>query len=365
MRNAVIFSLSIIGVVAGLASAVVFALERKPQPPVFAPVSSPWPVAIYANGIVEGDQASGSNIAIYPEVPGPITAVAVHEGERVAAGTVLFTIDDAVQRATTAQLGLQARAAQALLDGMRALPRAENLAIAAAQVEFAAASARVLGNQYEKRRLAVEIDALSISKDALDTARDAARQADTALAVARKEYELTKAGAWSYDLLGQEAQVAALEQAQRAAEALLLKHAVTARVAGVLLAVNATVGSFAAAQGIYNPYTQGYDPLVVMSGVQDQLAVRCYVDEILISRLPAPEHIRAQMSIRGTEVKIPLEFVRVQPYVSPKLNLSNQRQEKVDLRVLPVIFRFRKQGAPVYPGQLVDVFIGAGGTHGP
>jgi HlyD family secretion protein len=64
------------------------------------------------------------------------------------------------------------------------------------------------------------------------------------------------------------------------------------------------------------------------------------------------------MSIRGTDLKVPLEFVRVQPYVSPKIELSNQRQEKVDLRVLPVIFRFKKNDAPAYPGQLVDVFIG-------
>jgi HlyD family secretion protein len=83
------------------------------------------------------------------------------------------------------------------------------------------------------------------------------------------------------------------------------------------------------------------------------------VDEILVSRLPSPSQIRAQMSIRGSYTnQVPLEFVRVQPYVSPKIELSNQRQEQVDLRVLPVIFRFEKKGAPVYPGQLVDVFIG-------
>jgi HlyD family secretion protein len=95
-----------------------------------------------------------------------------------------------------------------------------------------------------------------------------------------------------------------------------------------------------------------------MSAPQDYLAVRCYVDEILVSRLPAPGHMRAQVSIRGTDIKLPLEFVRVQPYVSPKIELSNQRQEKVDLRVLPVIFRFQKKDTPVYPGQLVDVYIG-------
>jgi len=49
----------------------------------------------------------------------------------------------------------------------------------------------------------------------------------------------------------------------------------------------------------------------------------------------------------------------VQPYVSPKIELSNEKQEQVDLRVLPVIFRFEKKDAPVYPGQMVDVYIGS------
>ena len=45
----------------------------------------------------------------------------------------------------------------------------------------------------------------------------------------------------------------------------------------------------------------------------------------------------------GTDLKVPLEFIRVQPYISPKIELSNQRQEQVDLRVLPVVFRFEKK----------------------
>ena len=65
------------------------------------------------------------------------------------------------------------------------------------------------------------------------------------------------------------------------------------------------------------------------------------------------------MSIRGTNVKISLEFVRVQPFVSPKIQLSDQRQERVDVRVLPVIFSFEKpKDLNLYPGELVDVYIG-------
>jgi HlyD family secretion protein len=138
----------------------------------------------------------------------------------------------------------------------------------------------------------------------------------------------------------------------------LQKYSVKAQVAGVVLTLNAAAGSYVSPQGAYDSYTAAFDPLVVMGTPQAYLAVRCYVDEILIPKLPSASHIVAQMSIEGTETKIPLEFVRVQPFVSPKIELSNQRQERVDLRVLPVLFRFEKKDAPVYPGQLVDVFIG-------
>jgi HlyD family secretion protein len=357
-RNRIIFGLAILGFLAALVAAYLFGIERKAQPPAFAPVSSPFESAIYANGIIESDQSSGSNINAYPEVSGPITQVFVHEGQLVSAGTPLLAIDDSIQKAITEQLRLQAEASLALLNELKAQPRAETLAIAAAQAVLAESNLKVARDQYDKDQASYDIDPKSISKDVLDTAKDAVKQAAAGLDVARKQYELTKAGAWSYDIVNQEKLYQALKQAYEAANALLLKYSVKAQVDGVVLAVNATVGSYVSSQGAYNAYTQGLDPLVVMSAPQDYLAVRCYVDEILVSRLPSKWHIVAQMLVRGTDTKVPLEFVRVQPYVSPKIELSNERQEQVDLRVLPVIFRFPKQDAPVYPGQLVDVFIG-------
>ena len=359
MRNKIIFALSILGLLAGLVAAWFFGIERKAQPPVFAPVSSPYATAIYANGIIESDQPGGANITIYPEVSGPVTQVLVHEGQAVEAGMPLLSIDDAVQKASTEQLRLQAEAARALLAELKAEPRKEALAIAGAQVEQAAANLKVARDQDDKRRASFAIDPKSISKDVLDTADDAVHQAAAALDVARKQFDLTKAGAWHYDIVNQQRQAEALQQAYLAALALLQKYKLKAGVDGVVLAVNAAAGSYVSPQGAYDAYTQGLDPLLVMSGPQQQLAVRCYVDEILVSRLPLAGHIQAQMSIRGTDIKVPLEFVRVQPYVSPKIELSNQRQEKVDLRVLPVIFRFKMSSPTMaYPGQLVDVFIG-------
>jgi len=357
-RNKIIFGLAALGVVAALVAAYLFGVERKAQPPAFAPVSSPYDSAIYANGIVESDQPNGSNINIFPDVSGAVVQVLAHEGQEVAAGTPLLVIDDSVQKATTEQLRLQAEASSALLDELKAQPRRETLAIAEAQVTLAQSNSKVASDQYEKDRASFEIDPRSVSRDVLDTAEDTAKQAAAGLELARRQYELTKAGAWSFDIVDQQRQYEALRQAYEAANALLQKYTIRASVAGVVLTMNATVGAYASAQGAFNPHTEGFDPIVTMGSIQDHLAVRCYVDEILISRLPSKWHIKAQMAITGTDIKVPLEFVRVQPYVSPKIELSNERQERVDLRVLPVIFRFEKRDVPVYPGQLVDVYIG-------
>jgi len=128
------------------------------------------------------------------------------------------------------------------------------------------------------------------------------------------------------------------------------------------MTIGAAVGSYVSPQGVYNPYTQQYDPIVTMADSKE-LAVRCYVDEVLVPRLPEAAKLRAHMYVRGTTISIPLTFVRVQPYVTPKIELSNQRTEKVDLRVLPVIFRFTPpSGTTLYPGQLVDVYIGEVGA---
>jgi HlyD family secretion protein len=358
VRNKVIFSLAVLGVLAGLLAAYLFGLERKPQAPVFAPVSSPYVTAIFANGIIESDQTSGSNINVYPEISGRIVRVLVKEGQQVSAGTALIEIDDSVQKHTTAQLHSQAEAAQSLLAELQAEPRREALEISKAQVSLGDANLKAARDQYDKNRASYDADPHSISRSVLDIAEDSVHQATAALDVARRQLDLSRAGAWSYDIANQQKTYDSLKEAYDAANALLVKYTIVAQQDGVVLAINATVSAYASPQGVYDTYTQGQDPILVIGPPQEYLAVRCFVDEILVSRLPNAWHIRAQMAVRGSDIKVPLEFVRVQPYVSPKIELSNERQEQVDLRVLPVIFRFRKQDAPVYPGQEVDVYIG-------
>ncbi len=222
----------------------------------------------------------------------------------------------------------------------------------------AGAALKTAQDTYEKDSAAYRMDPRSVSKDALDSAANAVAVANANLDVARKQYDLTKAGAWVYDIQNQERQTTALEQAHAASSALLGKYTLHAPRDGVVLSINTIVGNYASPQGGYDAYTQGVGPLITLGSSAGTLNVRCYVDEILVPRLPSGSKIKAQMSIRGSNVKIPLEFVRVQPLVSPKIELSNQRQERVDVRVLPVIFKIAEPAnANLYPGELVDVYI--------
>ena len=359
MRNKILLTISIIGIIGGLVSAYIYGREQKPQSPAFTPASNPYARGIYANGIIESYQSSGENINIFPEVSGIVTQIMVTEGQTVRKGTPLLMIDDSVQRATAEQQKAQAEAALALLEELKAQPRKENLEIAKAQVELATANLKTAQDQLDKQRKSYELYPKSVSKNDLDNAENAVKVAKAGLEIAQKQYELTKAGAWVYDIRNQENQYNALTKAYISSNALLAKYVIKAPSDGVILSISAAVGSYISTQGTYDTYTQGSNPVLVMGDPQSYMGVRCYIDEILIQRLPHSSEMKAEMFIRGTDVRVPLQYVRVQPYVSPKVQLSNQRTERVDVRVLPVIFRFEKpRNANVYPGQLVDVYIG-------
>ena len=359
MRNVVIFVLVIAGILGGLVSACVSAAPHKPLAPFFDPAPNPYPQGIYASGIVESYQSNGANINVYPEVSGSVVRVLFTEGETVTKGSPLVQIDDSIQRATVAEQRSQAEAAQALLDELRSEPRKENLAVARAQVEMARASWKMTEDALDKQERSFRLAPESVSKDVLDSAMNAKKVAAANLEMVDRRYQLVRAGAWSFDIRSQEKRTEALDRAYAASSALLAKYTLKAPTDGILISVGATVGSYVSSQGIYDPYTHGSDPVVVMSSAKGMFEVRCYVDEILLPRLPPEGKLQGQLFIRGTNTKIPLEFVRIQPHVSSQLVLSSERPEKVDLRALPVIFRF--QAPPdvhMFSGQMVDVYIG-------
>ncbi|MGA2880340.1 MAG: biotin/lipoyl-binding protein [Bryobacteraceae bacterium] len=354
-----IFILSFVGLVAGGVTAYLSAIVQPPLPPAFNPPTNPYPKGIYAEGMVESEQPSGENINVYPEVSGTVKQIPVAEGQEINKGTVLLVLDDSIQRATVEQLESQAQAAATLLAELKAQPRKETLDVNEAQVVSTQATLKTAQDELDKQQAAYDVNPKSISKDALDSAANAVATAKANLEVARKQRDLTKAGAWIYDINNQERTYNALYKSYLSATALLSKYTLRAPEDGIVLAINPTVGSYVSGQGAYDSYTQGMDPVLVLGSSHEHLNVRCYVDEILVPHLPAASRMKAQMSVRGSNVKIPLEFVRMQPVVSPKIELSDQRQERVDVRVLPIIFRIEKpKDVNLYPGLLVDIYIG-------
>jgi hypothetical protein len=66
---------------------------------------------------------------------------------------------------------------------------------------------------------------------------------------------------------------------------------------------------------------------------------------------------RGVASVRGNaEMRYELSFIRIEPYVVPKRNLTGDSAERTDTRVLQVIYRL-PESARVYAGQQLDVFI--------
>ncbi|MHB1697518.1 MAG: HlyD family secretion protein [bacterium] len=359
MKNKLVYVIAVIGIMAGLVSAYIYNKKIKALPPVSISYN-PYSTGIYAEGITESYQTNGENINIFPEVSGRIVKILVKEGDFVKKGTPLIKIDDSQQRYATDQIKAQSRAALVLLQELKAEPRNENLTVTESQVKYAAAQVKAQKDQFNKILSAYRLNPESISKNTLDTSKDAYYEAKANYKVAINQYNLVKAGAWIYDIRNQKAQYAALSKSYLSNKSLLDKYTIKAPVSGNILLIRTTVGDYISPQGSYGTYTQDYGPVIVMgAGSASIMEVKCYIDEILVSKLPPSSRMQAVLFVRGTNIKIPLEFVRIEPYVVPKIELSNQRTEKVDVRVLPVIFKFEKpKGVNLYPGQLVDVYIG-------
>jgi RND family efflux transporter MFP subunit len=122
---------------------------------------------------------------------------------------------------------------------------------------------------------------------------------------------------------------------------------VRAPMDGQVLQVNIHPGEFASA-GVVE------DPPMRMGDVST-LYVRVEFDEENASlvRADAP----AEGFRRGdTKTAIPLNFVRFEPYVRPKINLAVAGQ-RVDTRVLQVIYALPPGRKDVFVGQQMDVFV--------
>lgn len=279
----------------GLLIAVAMVLIGNRQPPVSRPAAQS-PKAPFASYVAGAGiiEASTGNIVVGTPVSGIVVELYVNTGSQVNAGDKLFKIDDREQRA-------------------QRLPAAEKIKEIATRLAQARSQFELADSVSDKRAISVE---------ELNNRRFAVKLAEAALASAKAQ----------------------VEQIQTDIE----RHTVRALVSGRILQNRMRIGEF----------VQGGMPGAssMLLGNDDRLFVRIDIDENDAWRV-RPD-MRAVAFVRGNPtLQTALKFERVDPYVLPKTSLTGGSAERVDTRVLQVIYSFYHTALPVYVGQQVDVFI--------
>lgn len=342
-------TLAIIGV--GMAVYTVTADNKlKPAaPPVVQPAAAPFESYVAGAGLVE---ASTENIAIGTHLAGVITKVHVKTGDQVKTGDPLFTIDDRTVRAELAVRQAALEIARARVEKLQAEPRPEDVPPAQARVD---ADRAVLDDLQSQLGMWERADRRAVADEELSKRRFAVVSAQARLAESSADLARLKAGAWKLDIDVAQAEVNSATAALESARIDLERHTVTAPVDGRILKLNARLGEFAATgeRGGSN----AADPLITL-GDTSVLHVRVDVDENDAWRVK--QGATGKAYVRGNpSLKTDLAFVRFEPYVIPKRSLTGASTERVDTRVLQVIYSFDPKSLPVFVGQQMDVFIDA------
>jgi len=285
-------------------------IEPKPAP-LAEPASAPFKNSIGARGIIESFE---ENVRIAPAVTGLVTEVKVKVGDRVKVGQTLFEQDArsalAAVKVEEAQIGtIQAQIAEAevtLADKSDSLARMETL------------SARQVASIDERQRVRF---ATQVATTQLATARVKLIAAQVLLARSKVQLDLLTV------------------QAPRS---------------GTVLQVNIRAGETSS--------VTASEPAILL-GQNDDLQIRADIDEDNASRVRPGCRAIAYLKGRRDDA-MPLSFVRIEPYILPKKSLTGESSERVDTRVLQVIFRFARTATPVYVGQQVDVFLDADEPNG-
>ncbi|WP_427966423.1 efflux RND transporter periplasmic adaptor subunit [Altererythrobacter sp.] len=264
---------------------------------------------VAGTGVVE---PSSEIIDIGSALSGLVTEVRVTPGEFVDKGQVLFMVD--------------ARAARARLNEANAGIAEAKAAINEAQTAQATARSQLdLYNRID--------DPAAVSRAEVIRAEGEAKAASSRLELAR-------------------ARLSAAQAAAGSARTEIGRLTVRAPIAGEILEVNVRPGEYVSTMGAAS------EPFMRM-GETRPLHVRIDVDEDEAIRVAmgAP----AQVSPRGAAVKqVEASFVRAEPLVVPKRSLTNSAQERVDVRVLQLIYALPESAHDTFRvGQQVDAFIPA------
>jgi HlyD family secretion protein len=282
-----------------------------PGDPPIMPPQKPFVESVAATGILE---SLSENVAIGVPLPGLITEVLVKVNDKVKKDQVLLKLDDRDLRAEELSLKAQQK-------------------ISEAQITVSEAQLAKLQSQLE--RLISVTDTRAVSRDDLEN-----RKQDVAVAQAQ--------------VAAAKAQLAASETSLQRISLLIERLTVKAPRDGTIIQINSRAGEYAA--------TSPKTPAMILGDI-DRLQVRADIDEQNAIRIR--EGQKAYGYLKGDpSVTFPLEFIRLEPYVIPKTSLTGSSTERVDTRVLQVIYSLnRPSDPPLYVGQQVDVFIEAPDRH--
>jgi HlyD family secretion protein len=330
----------------GMALYVVKA-DNRPVPvaqPVSEPASAPFPSFVSGAGLIESES---ENIAIGSPVAGVVTKVFVKAGARVREGDPLFQLDD---RSIMAQIAIQESllaSSQARLVKLSTPVRPVDIAPAEAQVQNAAANVADLKAQLALRENIS--DKRAVSADEMSRRRYAIAEAEAALKTAQANLALLQAGTAEPDLEVARADIRNAEAQLASTRTELERLTVRAPFSGQCLQVKVHAGEATQA----NPSS----PLILFGDV-DHLRVRVNIDENEAWRI-SPK-ARAKAFARGNKaITTDLAFVRFEPYIVPKTSLTGGSQERVDTRVLEVLYQFDRKQLPLFAGQQLDVYVEA------
>lgn len=326
---------------------------EQASPPI-EPSRSPFERQVAGSGIVE---AQTENIKIGSPLAGIVERVDVAVGDRVKPGGPLFQLDTRQVVADVRAGESRLAAAEADFTRIAQLPRPEDVPPVEAQRREAEAQAAEMRDLFQRTTRLFE---KKVATEEEMTTRRA--RLDVALAQldrVKAEEARLKAGAWDAEKKVSRAAVdrarAEVEQARTELErhTILtpnLKDPDGEPVEFVVLQVNVRPGEAVAAA---TPTA-----LIVLGNVRHK-NVRVDIDEHDIPRFH-PE-AQAVAIVRGdARQQYPLRFVRVEPYVIPKRSLTGDNTERVDTRVLQVLYRIdESERLPIYVGQQMDVFLKA------
>ncbi|HEX4020408.1 MAG TPA: efflux RND transporter periplasmic adaptor subunit [Acidobacteriaceae bacterium] len=346
MMKKISIALPLIGVAFLVALLVANARRLPHSQPLIPPPTSPYADTIAASGIVE---ATGENQNISATVAGVMTKLFVHQGELVKKGAPLFQIDPRDQRAglMNADANVAKSAAGVQVAESTVLTQQASIHSAAAAIASAKATYQNAA-QIAERDIALHKEGIISDQDYVTAVKT--RDADYAIwqqqiaVLAQAKAQLKNAQA---ALVQQQADLQSFK-AQRDQQAVVLGQlTVTAPRDGTVLQINNYPGEYIASTPSTAP---------ILFGDTNALQVRVDVDEINAS------HVRpgapAVANLKGDSTrKFSLHFVRIDPYMIPKQSLTGNNSERVDVRVLQVIYSFDPPSFPVYAGQQVDVFI--------